>query len=506
MDIDEPALLQAVGEARRQVIDPHLVDEIALSRSQYWRLGRVGTIRDWLAWLAIDEQPNVAFADTTLLHTVRALTLGEATREVTATSLLDLCTFAEAVVLCDRIVHLPYVGDSFDLNEALREPVFAALPVVDFDAASKGGGVTDSADVSIVYGDELHGMGAVLGDLLGDAIYEVRKIVRSSQGDPYHGDLLAMARQWGAVLGRSIDRADLSYLWEGSRWDSDGPKLLVKLLRFQDGAEDLEDWARFPAWMEHQTQDDPEEGLAAFISECNTRSFFNLRVAAILDVPYVGNATRLPIRGHQYRTAVFMHHQLLLADEIDAEVNRHRASYAVSSRQNLSLPVFGALALHDARTPAELLDSIAALRGKAAPLRARRVEYDHALRTGTDPATIGRVRQALADDAAHLASGLKGPVASGIAAALAAAAGPTTAWSILGISALSTAGAMDPETRRGLVRRLLRPSQWWLTDTASRAKAIASSATDVQRVFGLDGRGLDGLRRRLDQLAAVGLT
>jgi hypothetical protein len=427
---------------------------------------------------------------------VRVLTLGGEIRDdlVTAPVLLDFCAFAAAVVLSERIVHLPYVEDSAALNTALGEPVLTPLPVVPFDRAEAG-----------PYDDGLHGVAATLGNVLSDAIRETGALSRARPGELLYADQRATADRWGAVLGRRIQPEALWYHRESSHWNSDGPGLLARLLAHQQNADDLEGWAQAPQWMESLAESDPtDEGLAGFIGECNTRSFFNLRVASMLGVPYVGNATRLPIRHHQYRRAARIHRELLLSVELDASVQRHRAAYLAPERPNVHLPVFGALALRRAGARGDLLDALATLRADAARLRARRAEYDEVLR-GPDATKADKLRQAMADDSGRLTSGLAAPAAAGLAAVLAATSGPTTLTAIAGIGALTALGAMSEETRRVVLRRLFRPTHWWLTDTAGTARSIASSAADLQRLFDLGDEAVDTCRRRLEQLAAVGL-
>jgi hypothetical protein len=298
-----------------------------------------------------------------------------------------------------------------------------------------------------------------------------------------------------------------SSLDEWANWDSDGPDLLSQLVaiegRTRSGHNDIfENATRFPRVF-GRLFNDPDRRLAAFISESNPRSYFNLRLSYLLGIPYVSSATRLPFRSQFYRNAAFAHHQLLLQREIDRYADLR--AYHVPDRPAMSLPAFAAIALHRASSLNDVLPQIAELRSAAAALRRKRAAWEEALRLG-DKKTVHRLRAAIDGDAIALRRELTGPVATAISASLAAAAGPTTnlTISLVGITTMiGSIGSMSQERREAIIRRLLRPTEWFLTSTSDTARSIADIQEQVSRLWSLNDTTTDWIITRMHALSKL---
>jgi hypothetical protein len=240
--------------------------------------------------------------------------------------------------------------------------------------------------------------------------------------------------------------------------------------------------------------------LAGFISESNHRSYFNLRLSFLLGIPYVSSATRLPFRSQLYRNASFAHHQLLLQREIDHYADRR--AYHVPDRPAMSLPAFAAIALDRASSLSDVLSQIAELRSDAAALRRRRAALEEALRL-KDNKTAQRLRRAIDGDVIALGRELTGPALTAVSASLAAAASPTTSLTVSLVGIASMIGAMSPERREAIVRRLMRPSEWFLTSTSDTARSIADIREQVRRLWSLTDTDTDWIIARMHALSKL---
>ena len=429
--------------------------------------------------------------DTTLLASIEASTVGpDPDRAFTSLTLLDLAAFAHAVVLYDHVVVLPGAKRAAEiLNEKLGVSVFVPLPVP-FEADEHGG---------------LLGVGAVLGNLFETVLYELGEVRDADADSAMRADLESIMKSWSILLGRNLYRENvlLSSLDEGANWDSNGPGLLSRLVAIEgdrDGTNAVfERITRFPRSLGRFFKD-PDRRLAGFISESNHRSYFNLRFSYLLGIPYVSSATRLPFRSQLYRNASFAHHQLLLQREIDRYADRR--AYHVPDRPAMSLPAFAAIALHRASSLSDVLSQIAELRNDAAALRRRRAALEEALRL-EDNKTVQRLRRAIDGDAIALRRELAGPVLTAVSASLAAAASPTTRLTVSLVGITSMIGAMSPERREAIVRRLLRPSEWFLTSTSDTARSIADMREQVRRLWSLTDTDTDWIVARMHALSKL---
>jgi hypothetical protein len=436
--------------------------------------------------------PSACLVDTTLLASIAASTVGpDPNRSFTSLSLLDLAAFAQAVVLYDHIVVLPGAVHAAEmLNDKLGVSVVIPLQVP-LEADENGG---------------LLGFSAVLGNLFETVLYELGAVREADADSAVREDLQAMMKSWGTLLGRNLHREDvlLSPLDEWANWDSDGPGLLSQLVAIEGHTRDghngiFENAIRFPRLFEHLFND-PDLRLAAFISESNHRSYFNLRLSYLLGIPYVSSAARLPFRSQLYRNASFVHHQLLLQREIDRYADRR--AYHVPDRPAMSLPAFAAIALHRASSLSDVLPQIAELRNTASAIRRRRAAWEEALRLGENK-TVDRLREAIDGDAIALRRELIGPVATAVSASLAAAASPTTALTVSLVGITGMIGSMSSERREAILRRLLRPAEWFLTSTSDNARNIADLKEKVSRLWSLDDTTTDWTVARMHQLSKL---
>jgi hypothetical protein len=421
-----------------------------------------------------------------MLASIAGTTTGsEPDRMLNSLTLLDMAAFAYAVILYDHVVVLP--GASLEaevLNRALGEPVITPLQV--------------PLETDLHNG--LLGIGAILGCLFESVLSELAEVREAGAGSAVAADLDAITDSWSILLERELWREDVLASWsnEWSDWNSDGPGLLSRLLAIQSVPTregytgELEMAARL-----HDDDDDDE--LAFFVSESNHRGYFNLRLSYMLGVPYIGSITRVPFRHQLYRNAAFAHHQLLLHREIDRYADR---SVYQPDKQMMTVPAFLAVALNRASAPSDVLTQIAELRDAATGLRGRRAEWEQALQQ-RDTKHVRRLRSAIAADAVALRREVVGPVATAVSASLAAAASPTTGLTIALVGILSCIGSMPEERREAIARRLLRPSEWFLTSTCDTARSIGSAREDVARLWSLNDETINWIVERMHSLSRL---
>lgn len=452
---------------------------------------KLAKMRAWVTWASDRSEGNAVLVDTTLVATVTALTLGEQPdRSLTAPTLLDLATFARAVVFYDRVFVLPGARAAAEaINAALGEPVVIPLTI----------------PYELDDGNALYGFGAVLGNLFESARMELSAVRSALPGAALADDLRALAQGWGVLLGRRVSAGEvlLDEMSEWHNWDSNGPGLLARIVAAEGSGggghhDTVELFARYPALARRLYG---SEDLTELLSECNHRAYFQLRLSYLLRLPYLGSASRLPFRGHLYRHAAFAHHRLLLHAEAERLADRSR--YHVPERLDLPMPVLASIALRQASTPAGILTELAHLRHRSAALRRHRAEYERALHDG-DNSVLERLRGAVANDAAGLVRTLAAPVALTAAGTLAAAASPTTGLTLALIGVLGGIGNLAADHREALLRRLLHPAAWFLTSTAQTARGIGSNRRDIVRLWQLGDADADWLGGRLAEFDGIG--
>jgi hypothetical protein len=168
----------------------------------------------------------------------------------------------------------------------------------------------------------------------------------------------------------------------------------------------------------------------------------------------------------------------------------------------MSLPAFAAIALDRASSLSDVLSQIAELRSDAAALRRRRAALEEALRL-KDNKTAQRLRRAIDGDVIALGRELTGPALTAVSASLAAAASPTTSLTVSLVGIASMIGAMSPERREAIVRRLMRPSEWFLTSTSDTARSIADIREQVRRLWSLTDTDTDWIIARMHALSKL---
>ncbi|GGY99388.1 hypothetical protein [Streptomyces poonensis] len=441
---------------------------------------RLAALTDWLRHIDRWTAPNATFCDTTLLVTAHALTLGtESHHYVSAPTLLDLAAFARAVVLYEHVITMPgALHVARELNAALEEDVILPLPV----------------PLQVTPDDRLEGVSAVVANVFESAMDELHLVAWADRGDRRREDLAAIAKGWSLLLGHRVPTRMVLNRWEEQHWDSNGAGLLRSLTNAQSQT------ASYQVGLVEAISRRLSESNSDFISECNHRSYFNLRLAHLLQLPYTGSITRIPFRSQLYRHAAFAHQQLLLQQEIEASL------YRVTKRPDVALPAYATIALHRAADTRDVITQIAELRSRAKSLRRRRSAYDRALRE-RDTRTVTRLRTAIESESASHVGDIVGPVSMSASSALAAAASNTTELMVGLIAALALIGSaatVSPERRAALSRRLLRPAEWFLTSTSDEARNIASVHHDIGQLWSMSDDDVRHLTRRLKALSALG--
>jgi hypothetical protein len=442
------------------------------------------------------DQLNSIYMDNTTLHTAYSLvnSLGSG-REISPVTLLDLATFVNSVVLYEHILHLE--NPSFDatpVNKLLGGDVIKTLPVESFD-----GGYTNS--------EPLRGISACLGNIFADSSAELMDILASenSPSSPYFDDLSAFKEGWKVVLNlnKEIDSSELIDRHEDFRWRSNGRELLTKLVEAQKDPYGCLHEAYYNAELFDYFS--PPDTLSHFISECNHRSYFNIRVANLLNLSYSPSAARLPFREYQYVRATAVHKKIELMSMIEDEIREYRKSYQVPNSPNLELPVFLCVVLSRSDSLDSFFEVLAELRNSAKSFRRHKAEYESLLKSGRggDKKLIS-LRKAIKDESDQWKKILIAPTTLGIAATLSVASGGTTALWIIAIGLLTACGSFTPEQRELVVRRFLKPEEWFLTKVGDTARAITDSLPDIARLWRVEDTMLNIYAKRFKEFSKLG--
>jgi hypothetical protein len=439
---------------------------------------RISLLRDWVGEVSNSTPGTSVFMDNTTLYSGFSLVGGSGrTRSLSANTLLDLDTFVRCAILFDHISHLEAAGslrgeahyfDSRILNEELgNEPVIIPIPV---DPGSYNEGVS-----------------AVLSDLFDEVEATAAAFSRQAGSTAIVAERETILHSWELLLGRSLTLADLDDVESRDRnWASSGPALLNSLLNWLGDDED----AVFSGM----------EDVSDFISEANCRSLFNTRVAGMLDLPYAPNTTRIPYRSHLFSTAMIAHDALQDVREIEETFRDLAANYLTPG--SIELPFFLSAVLARTKSLDDFFTNVAELRSQAAPYRRHRAELLDAL-SARRTKDIDKLRAAVRDDG----SKLTGAVASGSAAvvmgSVAALGHGLAPWIIGGLKA---ALGLDQEKRRLIGRRLFRPEFWFVTSTATSARALIDSWPAIDRLWDEDEVYLSHIQNRLVDISALDQT
>ena len=233
-----------------------------------------------------------------------------------------------------------------------------------------------------------------------------------------------------------------------------------------------------------------------FVDESNLRAIFNLRVAGLIGLPYAPNTTRIPMRGHQLANAQIAHRQFLDVAEIQLAVDTRTARYLrptsvpfqSSSRprctRRVRLRTFGR-------------GSEAAI--VARPYRAHRNELISALELG-DGRAIDRIATAVAADVRAWRKLISPKVVLGLGVTLLSTGLGLAAQILTTMKLFKAASETDDSAREGLIRRVLRRDEWFLTRSGDTASQLTNGLAKVDAIWHPDKGTLDRCANRLATL------
>lgn len=431
----------------------------------------INKVRSWIRHVAAMKEANAVFMDTTTLYTAQALASDVAGKYLSPATLLDLSTFVQAVVLYDQIFHLESrLVDGPGINDKLgNEPIIVEIPVAKFDEPYNP--------------YVLNGVGAYLGNVFHQTVSDLRKLysARKQRGTFEYDHLEKIRLAWSTVLGFQINTEDILNPDEGTSWRSDGTTLLQDLLNLsREGIRESRLYDVEQNLERSKTLSDPSY-VYKYISETNHRASFNSHISRVLQLPYASSITRMPFRDNYYYFAQVVHEQLESIKAINKYLLEYRPAYFVPDKV-LRLPVFLSVALSRCSSLDMFYEVLADLRKQAEPFRRHRREYELALQKPNSTELIS-LRKAIESDASNLTRALIAPVASAFAAVLAANAGGTPALAVTGIGLLTAIGQFDEAQQDLLLRRLLRPEEWFLSNITQTARAITDSLSDVKKLW-----------------------
>lgn len=429
-------------------------------------------VHTWIREIAAREEPNAVFMDTTTLYTAGILSHDPDGTYLSPATLFDLATFARSVILYDHIFHLETnTFTSTGINEELgNDQVLVEIPVEMFD------GPYDNST--------LHGAGAFLGNVFAQTMSNLGAMMRkASISDTVEFQYMTrISKAWSHLLGFPIP---LEYLVDDDdrhNWRSDGRALLEDLLApFRDNHGNVAD-------IEHEAKKMRLDNstLKRFVSETNHRAMFNAHIARALQLPYAPSVTRIPFRHYLYEVSGVIHEGLRSIRQLDQHLSLNRGAYDLPKEPNLRLPVFLSIVLKRCSSLNQFYEVLAELRVQAADFRRLRREYEQALEK-PNSTELESLRKAIQQDAKKLYDVLVAPGASAIAATIATAAGAPDlemVWMTVGL--LTLCSQLDEVKREWLIRRLLRPQEWFLSNIAEEGRAIGDSLADVERLWKRD--------------------
>jgi hypothetical protein len=444
-----------------------------------------------------------ALVDTTTIATLTSL-LANGER-LTPLTLWDLSQAVNALVCYDHLLHFANAEvDDDSMNGALGENVFCSLALPDTGQAYEPGGVR-----------------GLFRSAWADTDTLMNRLSENAGRDTLEGkSLQEFAWQWSMILGQTLSVEDVSNRGDSSdySWSTAGPALLRQLW-YESGLtpRDLETQVAYSEATKSiesaELAKSKTERLHGMITECNCRSYVNQRLAGNLRLPYVANTARLPFRSMYYNLPGAVTDALPTVLAANKTYAKRAAHADLLQGDPLVLPVFLALALNNAKTPADLWAAIAGLRTKAARFRQRRAELDHALEVGNQK-EVKKIRAALGSDAATLTETMaEAGAAAGKAAITSVATHPSAhmsghpaPWLATGLSAV-IAGArklIPKETAQRLIWGRCRPDLRFLSDITMDSRAVIDSLPNVQRVWGLSGAQVDEFARRIDDFRIGG--
>ena len=441
--------------------------------------GLIESVRKWLK--PYHEQRSAAYMDSTTLYTIRSLL--DRQTPVYPHLLLDLANFVNAAVLFDRVYCLPNweAGSPwFFLNEMLDETgVFREITIDHlFDGPWDGIGSV---------GTVLTGIWKTARDhleILWNPKHPVRppspEALKAFTGTPAATFATQVRRSWERLLKTPLPDQHLLFAeWE-SKWNSPAKDLLrdaTSLLHAQ------------PRTIGYDT---PGRTAYELANECNQRSFFNLRVAQLLRLPYLPGWARAPFRNAIYERAQKAQSVLATADYLDAQYRERMSSYP-SFRIRLQLPFLLTAALSKAQSVQDFCRTVAVMRAQAAGLRRHLTAYDAAVSEG-NVIIMRDIRKALGEEQRRMCLTIggvaKAAVVGGVIGVGAACLGMGEANSF-GLAAIAADGAHGGAhyLAEGFLDRvqdrLVQPDRCYFTDLRLAADELGNALPRIEKLWGL---------------------
>jgi hypothetical protein len=499
---DAEKIAPILHDADSPAVEAFVASDIPYSSSVVTTAADLDEVDRWLKFPSEVAGTNALVDTTTIATLISLLVNGE---KLTPLTLWDLSRAVNALVCYDHLFHFANAGvDDDSINGVLGENVFCSLALPDTGQEYEPGGVRGLFRTAWSDTDTL-----------------MNRLSKNAGRDTVEGkSLQEFAWQWSMILGQTLSVEDVSNRGDSSdySWSTPGPALLGQLW-YESGLtpRNLENQAAYNETSKSldsaELAKSSSERLHGMITECNYRSYVNQRLADHLRLPYVANTARLPFRSMYYdlpRAVSDALPTVLAADKTYAK----RAAHADLLRGDpLVLPVFVALALNIAKTPADLWAAIADLRTKAARFRERRTELDRALEVGNQK-EMKKIRAALGAEAATLTETMADAGAAAGKAAITSVAthpsaylsGHAAPWLATGLSAV-IAGArklIPKQTAQRLIWGRCRPDLRFLSDIVMDSRAVIDSLPNVQRLWGLSGASVDEFAQRIDDFRTGG--
>jgi hypothetical protein len=471
-------------------------------------------VKDWLQEPRRHQGSGVLLDNTTIVTLVSLL---EGAR-LSPLTLWDLGRAVTALVTYDNVFHFknPDVNDE-ELNTALGEVVFRPLHLPTPGPLYDPRGVRGLFNTAWTH------------------THDVMTLLERSIGTPtVEGlEIEALTKQWSLALGRALKPSDVvNAELSNHQWNSPGALLLGDLwqaTRYSPGIRDLDNLAHrlesaerrsreLQAQMRERGMVPPEiedrgaDFLRKSIRESNYRGHVNERLAGHLGLPYMPNTARIPFRSRFYDLPRTVSDRLPSVLALDARYTERASQVQLLSNQPFVLPVFLALAVRDAATPADLWAAMAHLRMQAHGYRERRAALDKALEQGDLDITADTLK-AVRTEAQKLTSLLSSAggaageslLSSVEANPIAHLAGMPLDWLQTGLTAL-IAGVRKllPESvTHRLMWRMCRPEYRFLSDVASESRAITTSMPAIQRLWAVPDNQIEFLQDRYDAFAKL---
>jgi hypothetical protein len=447
-------------------------------------------VREWIA--AVQQRADratarrgaatVAYLDGTTLATAAALTAhpDSARRFLTPATLLDLSTVIKALVWFDAVVYLD--------NASTGQPVARLTSAL---------GADDVIQPALDAATDLSATTTLLQDHFVDAHRELCRVRTARPGALHHGARQALETAWSTLLDGPTTALELIDPHLDSDFRTNSPDLLDQLVAARPG---------LGAGVDHPAAGARPPGRPdPLLAELNLRAAFHVRVAAMLGMPYLPNAARLPARGAQYRQAVAFHRQLSVVREVETALERQGSGHP-DGADEFPVPVLLAVVLRRCTTLDDVWPAVAELRHEARRFRRYRREQ-HEVLSGRGRASrrkLARLGRAVRNEAAGLGEQLVRPSTAALSIVLTQLYTGSVELAVAGVALLKVVEALTPDARAAVSRRLLRPHEWFLTDLGGEVAALRDVVGEVQRLWGIDQPTLDAFGDRLPAYRQLG--